>query len=94
MNAKCRSPRESPQALIDMYEPGLEVWDPTHGKGRRLADISTQKAVEVVTAFGHGRHTCPAQPFSLATMTTSLTWLLAAFGFTPEWTNRPQPVRA
>jgi len=62
--------------------PGLEVWDPTRWKGRRLADASALAAVELVTAFGHGRHTCPAQPFSLATMTTSLTRLTSALRFT------------
>jgi cytochrome P450 len=74
--------------------PGLEVWDPARWKGRRLADASTLAAVELVTAFGHGRHTCPAQPFSLAAMTTSLTRLASAFRFTPEWTDRPRPVQA
>ena len=43
--------------------PGLEVWDPTIWNRRRLADPSALEAVELVTAFGHGRHTCPAQPF-------------------------------
>jgi len=74
--------------------PGLETWDPTRWKGRRLADPSTLAAVEMVTAFGHGRHTCPAQPFSLAAMTTALVRLLSDFRWTPEWTDRPQPVRA
>jgi cytochrome P450 len=74
--------------------PGLEVWEPTRWKGRRLADTSILDAVELVTAFGHGRHTCPAQPFSLAAMTMSLTRLLTAFRFTPLWSERPQPVQA
>ena len=74
--------------------PGLEGWEPARWKGRRLADTSVLDAVELVTAFGHGRHTCPAQPFSLAAMTTSLTRLLTAFLFTPEWPARPQPVQA
>ena len=74
--------------------PGLEEWDPTRWKGRRLADPSTLAAVELVTTFGHGRHTCPAQPFSLAAMTTSLARLLAARTFTTEWTEAPRPVRA
>jgi cytochrome P450 len=47
-----------------------------------------------VTTFGHGRHTCPAQPFSLAAMTTSLTRLVCAYSFTKGWTDRPRPVRA
>jgi len=67
--------------------PGLEEWDPTRWKGRRLADTSTLAAVELVTTFGHGRHTCPAQPFSLAAMTTSLARLLSACTFTRPWTS-------
>jgi cytochrome P450 len=74
--------------------PGLEVWDPTRWKGRRLADSSTLEAVELVTSFGHGRHTCPAQPFSLAAMTTSMVRILSAWQCSPEWTDRPQPVQA
>jgi len=74
--------------------PGLDAWDPTRWKGRRLADTSTLAAVELVTTFGHGRHTCPAQPFSLAAMTRSLGRLLAAYAFTTAWTEDPRPVRA
>ena len=74
--------------------PGLARWDPTRWKGRRLADSSTLVAVELVTAFGHGRHTCPAQPFSLAAMTTTLIRLLSRYHWTPQWTDRPLPVRA
>jgi cytochrome P450 len=74
--------------------PGLEVWDPIRWKGRRLADSSSLEAVELVTSFGHGRHTCPAQPFSLAAMTSSLSRLLSALAFTAQWSDRPQPVQA
>jgi len=74
--------------------PGYDVWDPARWKGRRLADTSTLAAVELVTAFGHGRHTCPAQPFSLAAMTSALRRLVTAYGLTPEWDEPPRPVRA
>ncbi len=74
--------------------PGLTEWDPTRWRGRRLADTSTLDAVELVTTFGHGRHTCPAQPFSLAAMTASLTRLLSTYDVATGWTGRPQPVRA
>jgi cytochrome P450 len=74
--------------------PGYDVWDPTRWKGRRLADTSTLAAVELVTTFGHGRHTCPAQPFSLAAMARSLNRLLTAYHFVPRWTDQPLPVRA
>jgi cytochrome P450 len=74
--------------------PGLTEWDPTRWRGRRLADPSTLAAVELVTTFGHGRHTCPAQPFSLAAMTGSLARLLQCFRWDAGWTERPVPVRA
>jgi len=74
--------------------PGLAEWDPDRWSGRRLADPSALAAVELVTAFGHGRHTCPAQPFSLAAMTTSLRRLLRSFRWDVGWTDPPVPVRA
>jgi cytochrome P450 len=74
--------------------PELDVWDPNHWNGRRLADSSQLAAVELVTAFGHGRHTCPAQPFSLSAMTSALTVLLAEFEMVPIWSGRASPVRA
>ena len=48
----------------------------------------------LVTAFGHGRHSCPAQPFSLAAMTAAMTHLLREYQMTPRWTSHPQPVGA
>jgi len=74
--------------------PGLEAWDPGRWNRRRLADPSALAAVELVTAFGHGRHTCPAQPFSLSAMTTAATRLFAAFDLDPGWVDHPYPVRA
>jgi cytochrome P450 len=74
--------------------PGLGVWDPDHWNRRRLADPSCLGAVELVTAFGHGRHTCPAQPFSLSAMTTSVNRLLDAFDWTRRWHGHPGPVPA
>jgi cytochrome P450 len=74
--------------------PGLDRWDPDHWNRRRLADPGALAGVELVTAFGHGRHSCPAQPFSLAAMTSSVTRLLAAFTWQPSWSVHPRPVRA
>ena len=53
--------------------PGLGRWDPCRWNRRRLADPSALAAVELVTVFGDGRHTCPAQPFSLSAMTAAAT---------------------
>jgi cytochrome P450 len=74
--------------------PGLHAWDPDRWNRRRLADTSALAAVELVTVFGHGRHTCPAQPFSLSTMTAAASRLLSAFDVEAVWTDRPTPVRA
>ncbi len=51
--------------------PGLERWDPDRWHRHRLADPSALPSPMLVTAFGHGRHSCPAQPFSLAAMTAA-----------------------
>ena len=48
----------------------------------------------LVTAFGHGRHTCPAQSFSLAAMTAAMTRLLRDYDLTSRWTDYPRPVPA
>jgi cytochrome P450 len=74
--------------------PGLQIWDPGRWNRRRLADPSSLAAVELVTVFGHGRHTCPAQPFSLSAMTAAASRLLGAFDMEPAWIDPPLPVRA
>jgi len=73
--------------------PGLGRWDPCRWNRRRLADPSALAAVELVTVFGHGRHTCPAQPFSLSAMTAAATRLCTAFDMEPAWVAHPRPVR-
>jgi cytochrome P450 len=59
--------------------PGLDGYDPDRWQRRRLRDEADLPARELVTAFGHGSHTCPAQPFSLAAMSRSLTQLIDTF---------------
>ncbi|MGA5466191.1 cytochrome [Mycobacterium sp. NPDC050041] len=74
--------------------PGLQRWDPDRWTGHRLAGHAGLAAPVLVTAFGHGRHTCPAQSFSLAAMTTAATRLLIEFDLTPRWSGHPRPVQA
>ena len=74
--------------------PGYDTWDPSRWNRRRLADTSSLQAVELVTVFGHGKHTCPAQPFSLAAITAASATLLAGFEWTPGWVEHPRPVSA
>lgn len=74
--------------------PGLETWDPDRWHRHRLADAGAMASPMLVTAFGHGRHSCPAQPFSLSAMTMAMTRLLGQFDMTPDWADHPHPVSA
>jgi cytochrome P450 len=74
--------------------PGLDRWDPDRWHRHRLADPSALASPMLVTAFGHGKHSCPAQPFSLSAMTTAMTHLLGRYVLTPRWSGHPKPVPA
>jgi cytochrome P450 len=63
--------------------PGLESYDPDRWVRRRLRDESSLPARELVTTFGHGAHTCPAQPFSLAAMGRAAERLIATYDLAP-----------
>ena len=70
---------------------GLADYDPDRWQRRRLRDEADLPARELVTTFGHGSHTCPAQPFSLSAISRSLTRLIDTFELTgPE--RRPEPL--
>ncbi len=74
--------------------PGLDIWDPDRWQRHRLADTAALSTPVLVTAFGHGKHSCPAQPFSLAAMTAAMTCLLSTFEMSPGWATYPRPVPA
>ena len=74
--------------------PGMHTWDPDRWQRHRLADAASLPSPMLVTAFGHGKHSCPAQPFSLAAMTAAMTRLLGTYEMTPRWPNYPRPVPA
>jgi cytochrome P450 len=74
--------------------PGLEDWDPDRWTRHRLTDEKALPSPMLVTAFGHGRHSCPAQPFSLSAMTATMTHLFGHYRMTPGWTTHPRPVPA
>jgi cytochrome P450 len=71
--------------------PGLEGWDPDRWNRRRLVDATKWPAPELVTSFGHGKHKCPAQPFSLAALTAILSRLFSAFDFDLQAGRIPGP---
>jgi cytochrome P450 len=72
--------------------PGLERWDPGRWHRHRLKDQTALPSPTLVTAFGHGKHSCPAQPFSLAAMTSAMTRLFGHYRMTARWTTYPRPV--
>jgi cytochrome P450 len=74
--------------------PGLGRWDPARWNRRRLRTPNDLPAAELVTVFGHGGHSCPARPFSLAAMTLTSRRLLSRFQWEPCWSEHPEPVRA
>ena len=74
--------------------PGLENWDPDRWTRHRLTDEKALPSPMLVTAFGHGRHSCPAQPFSLSAMTATMTHLFGRYQMTPGWPAHPRPVPA
>ncbi|WP_431239709.1 cytochrome P450 [Mycolicibacterium aichiense] len=73
---------------------GLEEWSPSRWHRHRLADAHALPSPMLVTAFGHGRHSCPAQPFSLAAMAMAMTRLVGRYDMRPEWAGHPRPVPA
>lgn len=74
--------------------PGLEEWQPERRNRSRLADTSALASPTLVTAFGHGKHSCPAQPFSLAAMSMAVAHLFATYEIESGWATYPTPVPA
>lgn len=73
---------------------GHDTWDPDRWDRHRFTDTAGLGSPQLVAAFGHGRHTCPAQPFSLAAMSAAATRLLTTYDLEPGWASRPRPVPA
>ena len=77
--------------------PGLDVFDPSHYDGRKLAPAVPLAARELVSTFGHGVHSCPAQRFAIAAIGTGVRRLLDRYEFEPTFTAaypRPQQLGA
>ena len=65
--------------------PGLDRFDPDHYVGRKLADTIALPARELVSTFGHGRHSCPAQRFSISAIRIAIRRLLDHYDLTPRF---------
>jgi cytochrome P450 len=72
--------------------PGLEAYDPDHYEGRRLAKDVPLEARELVSTFGHGRHSCPAQRFSISAIRIAVRRLLERYELEPDFSEAsPRP---
>jgi cytochrome P450 len=58
---------------------GLDRFDPDHYEGRSPARSLALPARELVSTFGHGRHACPAQRFSISAIRIAVSRLLERF---------------
>lgn len=65
--------------------PGLDRFDPDHWAGRRLADTVDLPTRELVSTFGHGRHSCPAQRFAISAIRIAVRRLVDAYELTPRF---------
>ena len=74
--------------------PGLDAFDPDRWQGRRLGPVDVLAARELVTGFGHGSHTCPAQPFSLRVMVDTMAALVGVHDLALADPVMPTPRRA
>ncbi len=72
--------------------PDLDGFDPGHFHGPRFKRVEELPAKELVTTFGHGRHACPAQVFSIAAIRRTVERLLGHYTFTRKFRD-PQPLR-
>jgi len=72
--------------------PGFERFDPARWEGRRLREPHGLAARELVSTFGHGRHACPAQRFSLSAIRLAVRGLVERFELTPHF-SRAAPRR-
>ena len=72
--------------LTNLAGDDLRTYDPDRWNRRRVREGRGGGAHrELVTAFGHGAHTCPAQPFSLAVMTAVIETMLDRYELAPQF---------
>jgi cytochrome P450 len=66
---------------------GLDRFDPDHYEGRSPARSLALPARELVSTFGHGRHTCPAQRFSISAIRIAVRRLIERFELRPAFAS-------
>ncbi len=69
----------------------LARFDPENYAGNRWANRIATPGPEYISTFGHGRHACPAQRFSLHMAKIVVTRALDRFRLEPVWDVMPTP---
>ncbi|QXC60110.1 cytochrome P450 [Aquihabitans sp. G128] len=77
--------------LNTTVDPRLATFDADHYDGRRLALADELPAKELVSTFGHGTHTCPAQRFSISAIRTAVRALVDRYDLVAGF-DRPGPL--
>jgi cytochrome P450 len=67
--------------------PGLDRFDPAHYDGRRLSPRVVVPAKELVSTFGHGSHSCPAQRFAVTAIRIAVGLLITRYDLTPHFAS-------
>jgi cytochrome P450 len=70
---------------------GLDEFDPTNYRGATFVRADDLPARELVTTYGHGKHTCPAHRFSTAAIRHSVGEILRRYELTPRFDD-PLPL--
>jgi cytochrome P450 len=72
--------------------PGLDHFDANNYRGATFLRTSELPARELVTTYGHGKHTCPAHRFSTSAIRHATCELFRRFDLTPRF-DHPLPLR-
>lgn len=72
--------------------PGLDAFDPANFEGARFTRSGELPARELVTTFGHGRHSCPAMRFSTESIRIFTSRFVEQFDVEPLFQG-PGPLR-
>ena len=70
----------------------LGTFDPDHYDGRRLRLAPELATKELVSTFGHGVHTCPAQRFSISAIRAAVQALVDRYDLNPQYGTLPGPL--
>ena len=66
---------------------GWDRFDPAHYDGRRLSPRVVVPAKELVSTFGHGSHSCPAQRFAVTAIRIAVGRLITRYDLTPHFAS-------